>query len=203
VRLRDRRGAKSVKLDCRLILNADNRGIVLVRAVEIFDLDAVERIGRRGAGDVNRIVAVREKVVVGQIVSRGDVRRISDAVAGDRSVAVGDELEDAFAPHQRGIGGVGQCLEVIGGGALLDIGGREEQPGGGAVAAEVCQRAEQGRVEPRAELRAGKKRRHDILRVGIDDAATEDRQPLHLKAVVRYAGVGAEIIRRCRKVRGR
>jgi hypothetical protein len=80
-----------------------------VRAIVEFNQDLIEAFRRLLPGDLDRIGALRRnEVVVREIVDRRHVRRVRDAVAGDRLIGIRDDLELPIRPNGSAVRGVEQ-----------------------------------------------------------------------------------------------
>ncbi len=204
--LRDRRVADAVQgrrillaaailVDVGQVLRRRDRGIILVGAVEIFDLDDIIGVGLVDDRQLHRLAVVRNKIVLGQVVARGEIGRPGDAVGGRRGVAIARDLEQAFGPDGFRIGGGHDLGEEIGGLALLFQDRREQQIVGAACGRPVGEVADQPpRPAGQPVIGVGQDVGDDILRIGIHHAAAELDRIIHLEAVIGQGGIVAQRI---------
>src|SRR5262249_40063575 len=131
-RLKRAVAADAVKIDCRLVESLDDRCIVVVRAVETFELYRIAGICRCGPRNVERIVAetagdrprarsqsipagvypricpdarfLNDEIVLAEAVDWSGVGRIDRAVARDLLITVGDDLQQPARPDNGAVG---------------------------------------------------------------------------------------------------
>ena len=95
----------AVLLDIRLVFCFRHGDVVVVCTVEILNLHLIVCVGIRLALHAHGVFRARnDKIVIRQIIQRGQVRNIGRTVAGQARITVWDDFQTALGKHRRRIG---------------------------------------------------------------------------------------------------
>jgi len=188
--------ADAVKIDCRLVESLDDRCIVIVRAVETFELYRIAGIRRCRPRNVDRIVAetagdrprarsqsipaggyprigpgarfLNNEIVLAEAVDRSGVGCIDRAVARDHLITVGDDLQQPARPDNSAVGNFDDIGDMLLRFLLCLEQRRQHDSGGLAICGIESQIAEVPGRETSPIARVGEKVGDDCSRIGVE-----------------------------------